>query len=150
MSGTVEPIIRAETAHSGPMREMTPLAGDSPRFGDGLRKKRILHVEYDRSLLATRHALLETAGFEVISCFSGVAAREVSTGSVHFDLFLLGHAASLFERTELVTWVKSNFPNIPVLVLRSRDTDSSPVADASAIADPQELLATVMDTLNLR
>jgi PleD family two-component response regulator len=121
-----------------------------PSFGNALRRKRILHVEYDRSLLATRHVLLETAGFEVISCFDGRAAREVSTGSVNFDLFLVGHAASLHERTELVTWIRSNFPNVAVVVLRSRDTDGSPLGDANVIADPEELLKKIVETLNLR
>jgi PleD family two-component response regulator len=121
-----------------------------PSFGNALRKKRILHVEYDRSLLSTRHVLLETAGFEVISCFDGRAAREVSTGSVNFDLFLVGHATSLRERTELVTWIRSKFPNVAVVVLRSRDTDGSPLGDANVIADPEELLQKIVETLNLR
>ena len=116
-----------------------------------LRKKRILHVEFDRVLLATRHALLETAGFEVISCFSGMAAREVSTASAHFDLFLIGHAAPIDERTDLVTWIRAHFPRIAIIALRSRDTDYSPLGgDATAVADPAELLNTVIDLLKVR
>jgi CheY-like chemotaxis protein len=116
-----------------------------------LRKKRILHVEFDRVLLATRHALLETAGFEVISCFSGMAAREVSTGNARFDLFLIGHAAPIDERTDLVTWIRAHFPRIAIVALRSRDTDYSPLGgDATAVADPTELLNTVIDLLKMR
>lgn len=114
------------------------------------RKKRILHVEFDRVLLTTRHALLETAGFDVISCFSGMAAREVSTGSANFDLFLMGHAASLSERINLITWIRSQFPGIAIVVLRSRETDISPAGDALSVADPDELLKAIVDVLKVR
>lgn len=114
------------------------------------RKKRILHVEFDRVLLTTRHVLLETAGFEVISCFSGMAAREVSAGNTYFDLFLVGHAASVHERTDLITWIRAQFPGIAIVVLRSRDTDFSPAGDALAVADPDELLKAIVDVLRVR
>ncbi|MBV9075579.1 MAG: hypothetical protein JOZ10_18305 [Acidobacteria bacterium] len=114
------------------------------------RKKRILHVEFDRVLLTTRHVLLETAGFEVVSCFSGVAAREVSTGNMRFDVFLVGHAASIGERSDLVMWMRAQFPGIAIVVLRMRDTDFSPAADAATVADPDELLKTIMDVLKVR
>jgi DNA-binding NtrC family response regulator len=114
------------------------------------RKKRILHVEFDRTLLTTRHVLLETAGFEVISCFSGMAAREVSAANSHFDLFLVGHATSVHERTDLITWIRAQFPGIAIVVLRSRDTDFSPAGDAVAVADPDELLKTIVEVLKFR
>ena len=113
------------------------------------RKKRILHVEFDRVLLTTRHALLETAGFDVISCFSGMAAREVATGTAHFDLFLMGHATTVHERTDLITWIRAHFPGISIVVLRSRDTDFSPAGDALAVADPDELLKAIVDVLKI-
>jgi CheY-like chemotaxis protein len=119
-------------------------------FGEALRKKRILHVEFDRTLLTTRHALLETAGFEVVSCFSGMAAREVSTSSAQFDLFLIGHATSVHERADLVNWIRGHFPGVVVVVLRSRDTDGSPAGDANIIGDPDELLTTIIDMLKVR
>ena len=132
------------------LRVANQVSDSPPKFREALCRKRILHVEFDRSLLSTRHALLETAGFEVISCFSGMAAREVSTGSVHFDLFLVGHAASLAERTDLVIWMRANFPNVVVVALRSRDTDGSPISDANVTADPEQLLSTIIDVLKLR
>jgi CheY-like chemotaxis protein len=119
-------------------------------FTNSPRKKRILHVEFDRTLLTTRHVLLETAGFEVVSCFSGMAAREVSTSSARFDLFLLGHATSVQERAELATWIRARFPEIVVVVLRSRDTDGSPAGDANVVGDPDELLTTIVDILKVR
>src|SRR5579859_3850144 len=140
----------AKAADNRDPRVANQVSDSAPKFGEALCRKRILHVEFDRSLLATRHALLETAGFEVISCFSGMAAREVSTGSVHFDLFLVGHAASLAERTELVRWMRFNFPKAAVVALRSRDTDGSPIGDANVIADPEQLLTTIIDVLKLR
>ena len=128
--------------------KITPVAGPAPETF--ARKKRILHVEFDRVLLTTRHVLLETAGFEVISCFSGMAAREVSAGNTYFDLFLVGHAASVHERTDLITWIRAQFPGIAIVVLRSRDTDFSPAGDALAVADPDELLKAIVDVLRVR
>jgi DNA-binding NtrC family response regulator len=125
-----------------------PIPGRAPETF--ARKKRILHVEFDRVLLTTRHALLETAGFDVISCFSGTAAREVSAGCSHFDLFLMGHAASMAERTDLITWIRAQFPGIAIVVLRSRDTDFSPAGDALSVADPDELLKAIVDVLKVR
>ena len=141
-----------------PQLSPAPLDGDRPNrgermgpsFGEALRKKRILHVEFDRTLLTTRHALLETAGFEVVSCFSGMAAREVSTSSAQFDLFLIGHATSLHERADLVSWIRAHFPGVVVVVLRSRDTDGSPAGDANIIGDPNELLTTIVNMLKVR
>ena len=123
--------------------------GLTPRkmFETALRHKRILHVEFDRTLLAVRHALLETAGFEVISCFSSTALREVSTGTSPFDLVLVGHAAPVSERNELVTWMKTNFPGTTVIVLKARDTDSSPIGDISTTGDPEDLVKTIVDVL---
>ena len=114
------------------------------------RKKRILHVEFDRVLLTTRHVLLETAGFEVVSCFSSMAAREVSAANRRFDLFLVGHAASVHERTDLIMWIRAQFPGIAIVVLRSRDIDFSPAGDVLAVADPDELLKAIVDVLGLR
>lgn len=121
-----------------------------PKLESASRRKRILHVEFDRTLLATRHVLLETAGFEVISCFSGTAAREVSTGNVHFDLFLLGHAASVAERTDLVIWMKSQLPGVAVVVLRARDTDGVPAGGVNVVSEPEELLKALVDILKIR
>jgi len=116
-------------------------------FDTALRKKRILHVEFDRTLLAVRHALLETAGFEVISCFSSLAMREVSTATLPFDLLLIGHSASVAERNELIAWMKGIFPNTPVLVLKARVTDTTPAGDIASTADPEELLRTIVEAL---
>jgi len=150
MAGSSPLPLWTKAPDSSDPRSANQASNSAPSFGRAFYRKKILHVEFDRSLLATRHALLETAGFEVISCFSGMAAREVSTGSVHFDLFLVGHAASLAERTELVRWMRSNFPKAAVVALRSRDTDGSPIGDANVIADPEELLTTIVDVLKLR
>jgi hypothetical protein len=116
-------------------------------FETALRRKRILHVEFDRTLLAIRHTLLETAGFEVVSCFSAMAIREVSTATAPFDVFLVGHAASVNEREHLVTWMKANFPDTRVVVLRKRETDSSPQGVTSSTAEPENLIKTLVELL---
>ena len=128
----------------------TPVVAGTPIPEMFPRKKRILHVEFDRLLLTTRHVLLETAGFEVISCFSSTAAREVSAANTHFDLFLVGHATSVHERSDLIMWIRAQFPGIAIVVLRSRDTDFSPAGDALAVADPDELLKAIVDVLGVR
>jgi hypothetical protein len=79
-----------------------------------------------------------------------MAAREVSASSTYFDLFLMGHAASMHERTDLITWIRAHFPGISIVVLRSRDTDYSPAGDALSVADPDELLKTIVEVLKVR
>jgi len=116
-------------------------------FYSAVRKRRILHVEFDRTLLAVRHALLETAGFDVVSCFSGLAVREVSVSTLPFDLFLLGHAASVSDRNELVAWMRANFPQTAVVALKARDVDSSPLGDVTTVAEPEDLVKTVVEVL---
>ena len=116
-----------------------------PLFETALRRKRILHIEFERTLLAIRHALLETAGFEVVSCFSATALREVSTAATAFDLFLVGHSAPAEEREELVMWMKTNFPETRVLVLRSRETDTAPSGHFVATADPEDLIRALVE-----
>lgn len=114
-------------------------------FDTALRKKRILHVEFDPTLLALRHALLETAGFEVISCFNDMALREVSTSTAPIHLFVIGHAAPLARRNDLVTWIKANFPETTVVVLRARETDASPVGDVHTTSEPEDLVTTILE-----
>ncbi|GEM_PF-4358671 len=122
-------------------------SGAPSLFQTALGRKRILHVEFDRTLLAIRHTLLETAGFEVVSCFSAIAIREVSTAAAPFDVFLVGHAAPVDERDDLVTWMKANFPNTRVVVLRKRETDSSPEGVTSSTAEPENLIKTLVELL---
>jgi DNA-binding NtrC family response regulator len=140
--------VQGKSKSSADFQPAVPAPGRVPETF--ARKKRILLVEFDRVLLATRHTLLETAGFEVISCFSAMAAREVSAGSVSFDLFLMGHAAPMHERVDLITWIRAQFPGIAIVVLRSRDTDVSPAGDALSVAEPDQLLKAIVDVLKVR
>ena len=149
MVSPYQPLVAAQRRKDGSpeTKGMMAAAASVPEIS--LRKKKILHVEFDRTLLTTRHALLETAGFDVVSCFSGMAAREVSSGNAQFDLFLIGHAASIHERTDLITWIRAHFPGVAVVALRSRDTDLSPAGDATTGADPTELLNTILGVLKV-
>lgn len=116
-----------------------------PVFDTALRKKRILHVEFDRTLLAIRHTLLETAGFEVVSCFNATGIREVSTATAPFDVFLVGHSAPADEREDLVIWMKTNFPETRIVVLRKRETDSTPSGHLAATVEPEDLIRTLLE-----
>lgn len=145
MASGMQPVLSAKDgAKNNALR-----ANATPLPEQGCRKKRILHVEFDRTLLATRHALLETAGCEVVSCFHGMAAREVAAGSMEFDVFLVGHAASVEERSNLVSWMKAHFPKVAIVALRSRDTDGSPGGDVNVTSDPEELLKAILDVLRI-
>jgi hypothetical protein len=56
----------------------------------------------------------------------------------------------MHERTDLITWIRTHFPGIAVVALRSRDTDFSPQGDAMIVADPDELLKTIVEVLRVR
>jgi len=128
----------------GAARNKISVIGRQTGMQDGKGpSKRIVHVEFDNVLLTTRHALLETAGFEVVSCFGSAAARQVMTDQRGFDLFLIGHAASMQERDQLIAWAQSCCPRTPILTITSRDTDQPPKGVLNAGSGPEDLLRAI-------
>ena len=109
--------------------------------------KRILSVSYDEHLLATRGALLEREGHQVISAlgFTQCAAR---CDEGNFDLFILGHSIPEDDKRELMRMFRANCA-APVLALRRQGEDPPTGADNVVFSfNPAELLKTVAQILS--
>jgi DNA-binding response OmpR family regulator len=106
---------------------------------------RILSIAYEPSLQSTRTLLLKQEGYEVTSVLGTAEARQTAETS-SFDLFLIGHAAPVEERVELLSWLRSRFVMTRVLMLTAarRHEHDFPGADCVVDAgDPQCLLDAV-------
>ncbi len=106
---------------------------------------RILSIAYEPSLERTRTLLLKQEGYEVTSALDTAEARQTAETS-SFDLFLIGHAAPVEERVELLKWLRSRFATTKVLMLTTarRHEHDFPGADCVVDAgDPQRLLDAV-------
>ncbi len=109
--------------------------------------KRILSVSYDAPLLATRHFLLERAGYEVISGVGFTESMDLLSDN-NFDLFLLGHSIPQRDKTALIAMAKK-IRDCKVLSIRRHGDRPHPDANLSVDADdgPGALLDAVNSVL---
>ena len=115
---------------------------EKPGFSP-LAEKYILSVGDDVNLLSSRHLVLQSAGYQVLSIESGVLLQH-PIGS-HFDLLLLCHTLQTATANRIVRWSSTVRPGQPVLWIYSanslRDRPEGQFATCSAI--PEELLRTI-------
>ena len=71
--------------------------------------KRIFQIAYDEQLGLRRAELLRSLGHGVISVIGNDPARVLLTSIQHYDLFIVGHAASEKTRTEMVDWLRTRY-----------------------------------------
>lgn len=64
-----------------------------------------------------RAELLNNRGYAVITKTGIQAARAALLTKRDYDLFIVGHAAPENIRKELVDWLKTNYPKVPILSL---------------------------------
>ena len=111
------------------------------------RKARILSISYDPSLLFTRQAMLELAGYEVVSVEGFAAAIEQCSGK-HFDLIIMGHSIPQKDKRAMLAALHEHGLDAPLLSLLRHGEHKIP--EATRAADPQDvegLLDTVKEML---
>ena len=109
--------------------------------------KRIFQIAYDEDSSLRRAELLRSHGFGVISVLNNEAAKVLLESVEDYDLFIVGHAAPEKCRTELVNWLKTNYPRVKVLALNPPH-QPLPNADYNALeSDPDGWLAFVTERL---
>src|SRR5437868_6970529 len=86
-----------------------PLAGRSI--------KRIFQIAYDEESRLQRAELLLGCGYGVISVLGNEAAKVLLSSIQHYDLFIVGHAATEETRREIVDWLKANYPQVKILAM---------------------------------
>jgi|SRR4051812_8469817 DNA-binding NtrC family response regulator len=106
------------------------------------RKPRILSISYDSSLLFTRQAMLELAGYEVISAEGFADAIERCPGD--FDLVIVGHSIPQKDKRAIVAALHEHGCDAPLLsLLRPGENKLPEAAHAVDPHRPDDLLNAV-------
>lgn len=106
---------------------------------------RILSVGDDPMLLGSRHMLLESAGYQVLSVSSSRVIRQEHQGA--FDLAVVCHT-TVISRAQLVASLQSSHPQVPILLLE-RAAGGCSDGMGLVLSRPEELLRTVRDIIEI-
>jgi hypothetical protein len=79
--------------------------------------KRFFQIDYDEQARVRRADLLINHGYGVISVLGNEAAKLLLSSIQHYDLFIVGSAASEGTRKEIVDWLKEKYPTVKILAL---------------------------------
>jgi hypothetical protein len=94
--------------------------------------KHVFQIAYDGRLLSTRAGVLRAQGYKVVSVLGNESAKAVLGHGREYDLFVVGHAAPLESRIEMVAWLKEKYPKAKILALNPPDYDCLAGADYNA------------------
>ena len=97
------------------------------------RKPRILSISYDPSLLFTRQAMLELAGYEVVSSEGFASAIENCNGV--FNLIIMGHSIPQKDKRAILAELQEHGCDAPLLSLLRAGEQKLP--EAAHAVDPQ-------------
>lgn len=96
------------------------------------RKPRILSISYDSSLLFTRQALLEMAGYVVVSAEGFADALDQCSGE--FDLIIMGHSIPQKDKRAIIATLHQHGCDAPLLSLLRQGEHKIP--EAAHAIDP--------------
>ena len=117
--------------------------------GKKSRKPFVFQIAYDDKLGADRAQALRHQGYEVLSVMGNEAAKVVLSLPQHCDFFIIGHAAPIETRREMVAWLKSGYPGVPILALNPPTIRQLDGADYNAIINgPETWLPLIVTGLN--
>lgn len=101
------------------------VGADLPPVASDRSSKCIFQIAYSGDLRGTRAKLLGDLGYTVVSSLGNSAAKLLLTEPrrVPSDiaLFIVGSDASAATRTEMVDWLKANYPTVRILALNRPD-----------------------------
>ncbi|HYM00427.1 MAG TPA: response regulator [Blastocatellia bacterium] len=109
------------------------------------RGNRVCQIAYDESLLFARAELLKNRGYEVKSILGNEEAKRLlGKDQDDYRVFIVGHAASIAMRQEMIQWLRANFPAAKILALNPLSDPAHTGADYDFILNgPEEWLARV-------
>ena len=96
-------------------------------------KRVVFQVAYDEPQLEERADLLKCHGYEVVSVIGNERAKAVLGLPQRVDLFIVGHNAPEQTRREIVVWLKTKYPNVPIVALNPPECGQLPGADYNAV-----------------
>ena len=79
--------------------------------------KRVFQIAYDEGLGIQRAELLRSLGYHVISVVGNEKAKILLSAIHRYDFFIVGSAAPEETRSEMVDWLKANYPKVKILAL---------------------------------
>lgn len=106
---------------------------------------RILSISYDSVLLATRHMMLEQAGYEVVSAVGFAEALEYCAGD--FDLIIMGHSIPQKDKRAMLDEIHRHGCNAPLISLLRVGEAPIPEATRGIDPSPQHLIQAVKEIL---
>ncbi len=92
-------------------------------------KPLVVAISYDTRLAVVRAEALRLCGYDVTSIIGNQAAKAVLGLRQPCDLFLVGPAAPEKIRTGMVSWLKEQYPGLPILALNEPTITSMTGAD---------------------
>ncbi len=106
------------------------MSRSTPR-GKKARRDRVFHISYYEALLQTRAALMRQSGYRVSSVLGNEQAKanaeKLLPGS---DAVLIGFSGPYEQRKAILHWLKKQHPEIPVVMLQARASETFAEADA--------------------
>jgi hypothetical protein len=113
-----------------------------------IQKPLVAQIAYLHERAAERTDLLRARGFGVVSVVGNEAAKLVLDLSQDWNFFIVGTDAAKEVREEMVAWLKTKFPNIPILALNPSAAQALRGADYNVKQNGPELwLAIVVKAL---
>jgi hypothetical protein len=114
-------------------------------------KPMVFQIAYANKLAIARTEVLRLHGYEVVSVIGNESAKTVLTLPQAYDLFIVGHAAPTETRREIVAWLKSRFPGVPVLALNPSAAEELVDADYNVkLNGPEAWLPVISSALSGR
>lgn len=79
--------------------------------------KHIFQISYDEQMGMQRAKLLKSRGYSVISAIGNEAAKVALSPVQPYELFIVGHAAPVETRQEMVFWLRAKYPRAVIVAL---------------------------------
>ena len=110
---------------------------------------RVFSVAYDEVLLRTRHLLLESRGYTVVSALT--LAEALARAALPADILLLGYTINPQDRPAIVAAFRKANPSARVIALNRPFQQPAPEAEFHIdTSDPEELLQAIDRIVNPR
>lgn len=108
----------------------------------------VFQVTYDPQRAKGRSEFLRLQGYEVQTVCGNDAAMLVLSDPLHYDLFIVGHAAPEKTRREMVEWLKINYETVRIIALNPSSIPNLAGADYNVkLNGPETLLPAIASAL---
>jgi len=104
-----------------------------------IEKRLVGQIGYDHAAARTRTDALRAHGYDVVTVIGNDAAKLVLDLLPSWNFFIVGDAAPTEAREGIVQWLKSKFPDVPILALNLNEQSELSGADYNISQSSPEL-----------